>query len=212
MNRALAEPKLFTGDVQAPPRRRMTEEEFLAWIRSTTRAEWVDGEVEMMAPANFGHTDLNDWLTMILRGYVRHRDLGVCLSRDFFVRFATQRRLRLPDLLFVSKTRRHLIQPTRLEGAPDLIIEVVSPDSGSRDWRKKYDEYERAGVREYWIVDPLSQRVELYVLVQGKYRQVKERNGKLASRVLPGFYLRTEWLWQDPLPNELQVLRELGVG
>ena len=209
--RAPVQAKQANGDVQAPPRGKMTEQQFLAWMRPTTRAEWVDGDVIVMAPANFGHTDLNDWLTTIVRVFVRHHELGVCLSRDFLVRLAPQRRLRLPDILFVSKARRHLIQRTRLEGAPDLIIEVVSPDSESRDWREKYREYERAGVREYWVIDPMSQHAEVYVLVRGKYRQLVDQEGKLASRVLPGFYLKTDWLWQDPLPAELGVLRELGV-
>lgn len=203
--------KPIKDDVQPPPGRRMSEEEFLVWCWPNTRAEWVDGEVIVMPPANYGHTDLNDWLVAILRIFLRCNDLGIALSRDFFVRFARQRRLRLPDVLVVLKARRHLIQSTRFEGAPDLIIEVVSPDSEARDWREKYHEYEQEGVREYWIIDPMSKRVEVYVLVRGKYRQVEEQTGKLASSVLPGFYLRVDWLWQSPLPSELDVLRELGV-
>lgn len=198
-------------DVQRPPRRRMTEREFVAWCRPPTRAEWIDGKVIVMAPASYDHVRLNDWLDRVVGIFVQHFDLGVTLSREFSVRLVKQRRRRLPDLLFVAKGRRHLIRETFLDGAPDLIIEIVSPDSESRDWREKYEEYERAGVREYWIIDPMSKHAEVYVLVRGKYRQLKEQDGKLVSRVLPGFYLRVEWLWQDPLPAELDVLRELGV-
>ena len=159
----------------------------------------------------FDHVNISDWLVAILRVFVSHRDLGTILSREFFVRFPRQKRRRLPDLLFVTKSREQIIKKQVAEGAPDLIIEVVSPDSESRDWREKYLEYERAGVREYWVIDPMSQRVEAYVLSDAGYVQIAEQNGKLISSVLPGFFVKPEWLWQTPLPGELKVLRELGV-
>jgi Uma2 family endonuclease len=129
------------------------------------------------------------------------------------VRLAKQRRRRVPDLLFVSKERSHLLRPNHLEGAPDLSVEIVSPDSQSRDRRDKFAEYEAAGVREYWIVDPLSRTVEAYALhAAGKFRLIEATDdGRLASAVLPGFYLRPDWLWQEPLPDVIATLRELGV-
>lgn len=198
-------------DQKPHPGRRLTEEEFVAWCGPKTRAEWVDGEVILMAPASFDHVNISDWLVAILRVFVAHRDLGTVLSREFFVRFPKQKRRRLPDLLFVSKARRQIIKKQVADGAPDLIIEVVSPDSESRDWRDKYLEYERAGVREYWVIDPMSKQVEAYVLTDAGYAQIAEQNGKLTSTVLSGFFLKVEWLWQTPLPSELKVLRELGV-
>lgn len=198
-------------DQKAHPDRRMTEEEFVAWCGPKTRAEWVDGEVILTAPASFDHVNISDWLVAILRLFVSHRDLGTILSREFFVRFPRQKRRRLPDLLFVSKARQEIIKKQVADGPPDLIIEMVFPDSESRDWRDKYLEYERAGVREYWVIDPMSKQVEAYALTGAGYAQIAEQNGKLISGVLPGFFLKLEWLWQTPLPGELKVLRELGV-
>jgi Uma2 family endonuclease len=90
-------------------------------------------------------------------------------------------------------------------------MEIVSPDSESRDWRDKYIEYERAGVREYWIIDPMSKNVEVYVLRRGRFVLMEERNERITSGVIRGFWLKTEWLWQRPLPSTWDVLRELGV-
>lgn len=192
------------------PGRPMTEDEFAGWCLPKTRAEWVDGEVVLMPPVSYGHADLNAWLLAILRAFVRARQLGTVLGPEFFIRFETQRRRRLPDLMFVSSQRQDLIRKQYVDGAPDLIVEIVSPDSEARDWREKYLEYERAGVREYWVNDPMSAHVEAYALTPGGYARIHEQDGKLVSQAIPGLHVRPQWLWQNPLPSELDVLRELG--
>jgi Uma2 family endonuclease len=74
-------------------------------------------------------------------------------------------------------------------------------------------ENETSGVREYWIVDPLSNRVEVNRLGEdGRYSRIDEVEGKIASRVLEGFFLRNDWLWATPRPTVASVLAELGIG
>src|SRR5205823_2827076 len=111
---------------------------------------------------------------------IEHHDLGVIRS-DIFVRLEGQRRLRVPDLLFITSDRTKLLRPTYLNGAPDLIIEIISHDSQSRDRREKYHEYEKGGVREYWIIDPLSNAFEAYRLEGKRFRLVAEQNGIVKS-------------------------------
>lgn len=192
-----------------PPSKRMTEEEFLAWCHEEMRAEWVDGEVIIISPVSTDHGRLTRFVLSLLNDYAQERDLGEALGPEVFVRVNSKRR-RLPDVFFVAKERSGLLLENHFEGAPNLIVEVVSDESVDRDWRDKYLEYERAGVDEYWVIDPLYQRVEAYALKAGKgYWSIVPVEGKIMSRVLPGFYLRREWLWQRPLPKVPTILSEL---
>ncbi len=194
------------------PRLQMTEEEFVAWCDEDTKAEWVDGEVVVHSPANLQHVNLAGFLLIVVRLFATQRDLGVVYGPELQIRLSSLRRRRVPDLLFIAKERMSIIQATEVDGAPDLIIEIVSPDSPARDWREKYLEYEAVGVREYWVIDPMSQRVESYALgADGRYSLIEEKDGAVHSTVLTGFFLKPAWLWQEPLPNPLDVLKELGV-
>lgn len=192
-----------------PSQKRMTEEEFLAWCDEDTRAEWVDGEVVIMSPVSTDHGRLMRFVLSLLNGFAEERGLGEALGPEVCVR-ANSKRRRLPDVFFIAKERADRLLKNHFEGAPSLIVEVVSDDSVDRDWRVKYLEYERAGVDEYWVIDPLYQRVEAYALEGGKgYQSIVPTEGKIASRVVPGFYIRAEWLWQRPLPKVSAALREL---
>lgn len=195
-----------------PTPRRMTEEEFVAWCDEDTKAEWVNGEVIVMTPANTKHVRVSNFLLVLLWTYARRKRLGEVMAGDETIRFDALKQRRVPDLLFVTAARSAIVTPSHIEGPPDLILEVVSPDSSARDWRDKYLAYEAAGVQEYWIVDPMAQRVQAYTLGEDKrYTLIPERDGKIRSAVLAGFVLKPDWLWQDPLPEPLDILKDLGV-
>jgi Uma2 family endonuclease len=206
-----SQPELFNGP--SAPRRHMTEEEFVAWCdEEDVRAEWVDGEVIVMSPVSRRHSTLFFFLAKLVSEFSMKRDLGEVHGPEFFVRFSGLRSLRLPDLLFVSKERLDLFQPNCLEGAPDLVMEIVSPDSIDRDWHEKYHEYQAAGVREYWVIDPLQKRLQAYALgAEGTYREIRETEGRVCSGVIPGFFLKSEWLWREPPPSIFEPLREMGI-
>ncbi len=193
----------------APPGR-MTYEEFLAWADEDTLAEWVDGEIIMTSPASDLHQDLLRFLTAVLSVFVEARDLGVIRPAPFQMKLA--RSGREPDLLFVAHTNRDRLGSTYLDGPADLVVEIVSPESIGRDRGEKFAEYEAAGVPEYWLLDPQRRWAEFYRLEGERYRlALAGSEGEYRSAVLPGFRLRLEWLWQQPLPPVLAVLRELGV-
>ncbi len=187
---------------------RMDEAEFEAWCDEDVRAEWVDGKVILMSPVNIDHDDLNTWLVTLLRTFIEEHDLG-WLHENVLVRFSAQRRRRVPDVLFVGKARSAIRKQTYIDGAPDLIIEIISPDSQSRDRREKFQEYERAGVREYWLIDPLSRTVEAYGLHGKKFELIREQDGIVASSVLPQFSIKSAHLWQKPLPKVAAVLKQM---
>ena len=190
----------------------MTEDEFVAWCDEDVKAEWVDGEVIIMSPASMRHQDIADWLVAILRFYVSAHRLGRVFGSEFMIRLGPIRRRRVPDVLFITKERQHLLRPNHFEGAPDLAIEVVSPDSEDRDRRDKYLDYQAAGVREYWIIDHANEDLRVYSLDgRGLYRALPVVEGRVASTVLPGFFVRPEWLWESPLPDEWETMHAFGL-
>jgi Uma2 family endonuclease len=108
-----------------------------------------------------------------------------------------------PDIAFVATENLHRVKRGHVDGPPDLALEIVSPDSVERDYVHKREQYRQAGVPEYWIVDELQESVLLLRRsAAGAYREVKPRKGVLQSQALPGFWLRPEWLWQQPRPKK----------
>jgi Uma2 family endonuclease len=197
---------------QPVPGVRMTEEEFDTWCDEDVRAEWVDGEVILLSPANIPHVDLAGWLTSILRIIAESEDAGRVFDIEAQIRLAIVKQRRNPDVLFVAKSRENIIKQTYIDGAPDFLMEIVSPDSQARDWRDKFDAYEKSGVREYWVIDQQSKHVEAYALGRsGKYAVIRESDGKIQSKVIRKLYIRPQWLWQSPLPRISVILKELGV-
>lgn len=193
------------------PGRRMTEKEFMAWVKERTRAEWVNGEVIIMSPVNLEHDELQSWVLVLLNVFVEHHDLGKVCGPEFAVRLPNVPSFRLTDGFFVSHEGESKFERTRFLGAPDLIVEIVSPDSGARDYREKFNDYQAAGVREYWIIDPIGQKLEVHELYKRKYRPIAEKDGTIRSKALKGFFIKPTWLWQKKLPKTLQVLQEMGV-
>ncbi len=187
-------------------------EEFLRRYAGV-RAEWVGGEAIVLGPASYRHQDLIRFLSAVLSMFVESRDLGVVQVAPFQMKTGPDLAGREPDLIFVSRERLGLLKPTHLEGPADLVVEVVSPESRLRDRGEKFAEYEMGGVREYWIIDPDERRADFFVLgPDGRFeRRRPDAAGIYRSHVLPGLWIRVEWLWQEPLPRLLDVQRELGL-
>ena len=96
-----------------------------------------------------------------------------------------------PDLLFLSARRSAQLTETNLQGAPDLVVEILSPSTKSRDRRLKPDMYERSGVDEYWIVDPDANVVDVYRREGSQFGDAvrHQRSDQLATPLLPGLAL-----------------------
>ena len=187
----------------------MSYAEILAWADEDTLAEWVNGEAIMTSPASNIHQDLSGFLESLLRIFVESRQIGIVRNAPFQMKLEHGRE---PDLLFVAAAHLPRLQETYLDGPADLVVEIVSPESAGRDRGEKFIEYEAGGVLEYWLLDPQRQWAEFYLLQNGRYHLAfAGAAGEYRSTVLPGFWLRTEWLWQRPLPTVLTVIRELGL-
>lgn len=104
-----------------------------------------------------------------------------------------------PDLVVISTARRHLVSRRGVEGAPDLVVEVISPDYASKDQVLKRHLYERFGVAEYWLVDPESRSVVTLSLQNGRFVEVLQlrATGVATSTVFPAVRVALEDLFRE---------------
>jgi Uma2 family endonuclease len=203
--------------IEKPPianGRRMSEAEFVRWaMTSDVRAEWVNGEVVVMHAVKFKHADFAQFLVRLIGGFVEAHDLGGVYFEPYHVRLPGMRRRRSPDLFFVSAAKQKFIQEDQFQGAPELIIEILSADSQTRDRTVKFAEYEKAGVGEYWLVDPRSRSFEAYTPgKEGRYQQIAAIDQCVRSVVLPGLFFKTEWVYQLRLPKVAPLLRQMNTA
>ena len=198
----------------APVRPRcMTFEAYLACDDEHGLAEWVVGEVVRRMPATEPHRRIVEFLLALLRAFVRLRGLGRVIGAPFTMRALPGGNAREPDLLFVATANLGRLGRAYLDGPADLVVEVSSEDSAARDREEKFREYEKGGVREFWLIDsrPDRQQAEFFVLADdGNCRAAPlAADGRYASTVLPGFWLDLGWLWQDD-PDEFAALAEIS--
>ncbi|QEM07009.1 Uma2 family endonuclease [Mucilaginibacter rubeus] len=103
-----------------------------------------------------------------------------------------------PDILYIAEDRKKELIKDRIEGAPDLIVEILSPSNAYYDLRQKKDIYEKYGVKEYIIIDPIQQNADLYILKERAYvlEQKAQLTEVLKSVLLPGFDIEVSKLFQ----------------
>ena len=130
------------------------------------RYELLDGELILVASPNEDHQTANIALSARMYSFVNENDLGRVFHAPYDVLFSDSDVVQ-PDLLFISKEREHIRTPANIQGAPDLIVEILSPSSARRDWGYKRDLYARHEVKEYWIIDPTNRLVHVMLLNDG---------------------------------------------
>lgn len=166
--------------------------------------EWVEGFVIKMSPATLRHNNLIKFLSMLLDIYFELKPIGRTILPPFVMRLpAFPRRRREPDLLVVLNSNPHQLKETYMDGPADICIEIVSEGSIDEDHGTKFMEYEKGGVPEYWIIDPIHKEPRFYRLGDnGIYvRQSEDERGFYRTPALPGLALHVPTLWQDALPG-----------
>src|SRR5262245_2835401 len=188
---------------------RFTFEDFCVRVTDGQKADLIDGVIYMASPDNWDNGLFFTWLLAILAGYVSERKLGVIVgSRVAF--YLDDYNSPEPDLAFVQTSRLKHATKVEFDGPPDVAIEIVSPDSVKRDYDDKRELYRAAGVREYWIIDPLKHRVTMLRLgPRRRYREIQPTAGVYRSEVVKGFWFRPEWFWNLPRPKSLTVLKRI---
>ena len=197
----------------AGSREKLRYEDFLAWCDEDTWAEWVDGDIIMVPAASARHQDIGSFLENFLRRHIESQNLGRILRAPFQMKLGPNLPGREPDLLYVASAHLYRLKDTYLDGPADMVIEIISKESVSRDREQKFVEYEAAGVLEYWLIDPIREQAEFYRRGADKHYHLAPPDdaGIYHSEVVEGFWLRVLWLWQEPLPPVWEIWRELDL-
>ena len=181
-------------------------EEFLARYEGQ-HAEWHAGKVIRKMSNNEQHQFLLNLLQTILSMYFMFKQNGKLYSDGYQMQLHDDKPARQPDLLIVFEEHYDRIKHQYLDGAADIVIEIVSPATGKVDRGDKYYQYQDGGVPEYWIIDPQSMQVDIYYLDdEGHYQRVKEAIDKIISYQLEGFVLDNAVLWQRELPQGQEII------
>jgi Uma2 family endonuclease len=156
--------------------------------------ELINGEIMKRTSPNLDHQDASMMLSTFLNNYILANKLGKLFAAPTDV-YITEFDLVVPDLSFVSNNNKDIMFERRcIVGVPDLIIEILSKGTKGVDRKDKMTVYCKNGVKEYWIVDPKSEYVEIYVLENGIYNlmTVAEENDEFQSTVLEGFKMNVK--------------------
>jgi Uma2 family endonuclease len=162
-----------------------------------------------MSPESLRHALLVKYVLQLVDAYLALNPIGLVLDDPFVMRLDTSNTYREPDVLVILKTNPGQLTNIALIGPADLCVEVVSPESATRDYGDKFIEYEKAGVREYWIIDPLRQRVQFNRLdAAGVYTAIQpDEADRYTTPLLPRLYVHVPTLWQDTLPNAVEIMQ-----
>lgn len=180
-----------------PPQGQWRYEDYLRLPNDGRRYEIIRGVLYVANAPSYEHQYSVLKIGRYLDEFVEEQQLGVILSAPFEVRLSESSNPVQPDVLFLSNTQKPKRALQKFEGAPSLIVEVISPSSIRLDRKIKLDEYEQAGVQEYWLVDPKTRSVEIYTLSNGEYALLGQFTGSEAieSLVLAGIELKTHSLF-----------------
>ena len=174
-----------------------TYADYLTW-QITERIELIKGKIWKMSPApSSRHQDINFILSGFFWQYLKNKPCKA-FAAPFDVTFNKEggkqqaRTVLQPDLCVVCDLGK--IDKRGCNGAPDLVVEILSPGNSRREMQHKYEIYEEYGVQEYWVVRPYEENIQIFSLIDGKFigRQPVYKEQQLTSYIFPDFIIDLE--------------------
>ncbi len=203
-------PELIEQSLLVLANERKKRQQFYADITPEHKWEFIQGEIIMHSPALHRHLLATKAIYDLMNAHVRVHRLGVvhiekamtCFPRNDYE----------PDVMFFGIAKLGLITPDTLKfPIPDLIVEVLSPSTEARDRGVKFTDYALHGVREYWIIDPVAETVELHRLEGDAYPPAPAQNdGLLSSQVIAGFEIPVRAIFDETANAE--AMRMIWAG
>ena len=171
----------MSSEVMIRPPRTMLE--VFKSLPEGTLVQLIENNLIMSPSPKDRHQGVLEELTFQLTTHVRKQGLGKVRFAPYDV-YLDQKNAFQPDLIFISNENLYKIEEDGLHGAPDLVIEILSPSTAKYDLKKKKTVYERCGVKEYWIVDPATKSVTGYALRENHFVEMASQAGVIDSPFL----------------------------
>jgi len=163
-----------------PPR---TIREVFDGLPEGTLAQLIENQIVMSPSPTDSHQKVLNRINFLLLSFLENNLLGEIRIAPYDVHLDPENVFQ-PDIIFISADNLPKIHENGLHGAPDLVIELLSPSTSSYDLNQKKSAYERHGVSEYWIVDPRTKEVQGYFLKEGIFELSHEERGVIYSGLL----------------------------
>jgi len=151
------------------------------------RKEIIEGELFMSPAPSIKHQTILRELSFLLYQFVKKNELGEIFFAPCDIVFSDINIVQ-PDLIFLSKENHQILTDLNIQGAPDILVEILSPSTKENDQIFKKQIYEKFGVKEYWIIDPGNETAEIWTLKNNKFSLFSEidKTQTIKSKLLPG--------------------------
>ncbi|MDX2078452.1 MAG: Uma2 family endonuclease [bacterium] len=174
---------------------------------SEYHSEWINGSVYKKPSIDIKHHDLVGYFRLLFSAYFHFSPIGIALSSAFIMKLDSIPSCREPDVQIIIGANQQNLTQVAMVGASDICIEVVSRGSITVDYDEKFTEYEKGGVKEYWILDPKRRTIDFHRLnADGVYEaQQVHVDNTYKTPLVPNFVLHIPTLWREELPATLET-------
>ncbi len=184
--------------------------DFYEWVTEDFKAEFINGKIVVHSPVKKRHWSVNDLLSTLLSVYTRKNNLGKVGTEKVMI--SLTRNDYEPDLVFFSKEKAANFEDDQvLFPAPDFVVEILSKSTAKTDKTVKKDDYALHGIKEYWIIDPIKQRVHQFILPDGALEyfpaKVHQSSGFIESYAIKGFNIPVAAIFDEA--SNMKSLQEL---
>jgi Uma2 family endonuclease len=199
--------KLFLkGDDYVIMRPDISEQEFWEISNEDTNFELIDGVLIIHSPASTEHEEIFTYLMKILGFYLEEAEIGKVFGSRLVMRLSPKWNPE-PDLMIVLRDNFHKIQPTKIEGPADIVIEILSKSTRDIDLNKKLPFYLQSGVKEVWLIDP--DRKEFSIHWSDSDLLITKDHTELPSKLISELKFNPNWLWDRERFPSNSVIKEI---
>lgn len=194
-----------------PPSEKFTYSEFCSRVQEQ-KADLIRGEIIMAPPATVKHEEFVNYLSTLLRRFVKKQKLGMVIGSRVAMKLDDENAPE-PDLMLIRNDRLHLLGNTEIFGPANVAIEVISPGSRRLDTVDKKKLYAEFGVAEYWLIDIHKQEAHFWRNENATWKNLPvDKNGVFHSVAITGFWLRLDWLFAAEQPDEVEIVQTILAG